>query len=327
VNKKNLLKHLLFWVISSIVLFRLFTINVESSRIDYYYTFLFQIPLLIVVFLNYKLADYTLDKKKYFLYLIGFICLLGIGILLHYLVLDYLADYIFSGFLFFSIYSKFELGQYILIYLLVSLLWKFAIDWFEIKENQLQIEKTQNNFLKAQLNPHFLFNCLNNIYGQLSIDTEQGRESIIKLSDALRYMLYKTNTDQVPLKSELEYLENYIELEKLRLETTENLIINFHDNNSELQIAPLILLPFVENCFKHCDKADPKIEIKINTENNKLHFSSRNNILQNPHKEDGGVGLSNAKIRLAILYKDNYILTTDDDGNFYTANLIINLNE
>ena len=104
------------------------------------------------------------------------------------------------------------------------------------------------------MNPHFLFNCLNNIYGQTSIDAEKGRESIVKLSDALRYMLYKTDEDRVPLKGELEYLENYIELEKLRLESVEDVDINFQSNISVQRIAPLILLPFVENCFKHCDK-------------------------------------------------------------------------
>ena len=86
-------------------------------------------------------------------------------------------------------------------------------------------------------------------------------------------------------------------------------------------------MPFVENCFKHCDKADPKIKIEILLNHNKLQFSSRNNILQNLHKEDGGVGLTNAKSRLAILYKDKHQLTADNNEQYYTVNLTINLDE
>ena len=327
INRKLILKHLLFWIVSSIILFRLFTISYSASKVDYFYTFLFQIPLVIVVILNYRLADKTLEKKKYFTYLIGFIVLLGMGILLHYIILDHLSDYIFPGYLFYSIYSKFELGQYIVAYLLISLFFKFSFDWYDIKEDQLQKERTQKNFLKAQLNPHFLFNCLNNIYGQTSIDAEKGRESIVKLSDALRYMLYKTDEDRVPLKGELEYLENYIELEKLRLESVEDVDINFQSNISEQRIAPLILLPFVENCFKHCDKTCPMIKIEIAVDKYNLEFSSQNNTLGKTQTEDGGVGLTNVKSRLDLLYNNRYNLVTQDTGESYSVTLKLNLDE
>ena len=117
---------------------------------------------------------------------------MALGIALHYIVFDYLSDYIFSGYLFYSIYSKLEVTQYVIVYLVASLLLKLSSNWFDLKEKQLQQEKenhkSQMTFLKAQLNPHFLFNSLNNIYALTSIDIQKGRESIIKLSDSLRYM-------------------------------------------------------------------------------------------------------------------------------------------
>lgn len=322
------LEHILFWLLSSIVLFRFFTLDFESGKVDYYYTFLFQIPLFIVVLLNYKLISYSFEKKKYITYLIGFIALLGMGILLHYLVFDHLSDLIFKDYLFYSIYSKNVVGQFVLAYLVVSLFVKLATDWFEIKENQLQIEKdnyhSQMNFLKAQLNPHFLFNCLNNIYGLMSLDVDKGKDNIIKLSDALRYMLYKTDAQRVPLESELEYLENYIELEKLRLESTEAVSVSFPEEVMKQEIAPLILLPFIENCFKHCDKENPLINIALEIKQGKLQLLCKNNVVDKSH-EIGGLGLENGKKRLSLIYKDKYDLKIDEREALYYVTLTLDL--
>ena len=188
------------------------------------------------------------------------------------------------------------------------------------------IQRRFCSILKAQLNPHFLFNSLNNIFALTSIDLPKGRESIIKLSDALRYMLYKTDTDRVPLKSEIEYLSNYIELEKLRLESVNDIHIKLTIVNSDKQIAPLILLPFVENCFKHCDKATPEIEIKINVDNNNLRLMCKNNKAESIMKEDGGVGMTNAKKRLELIYENGYELKIGDKANYYKIELTLDLN-
>jgi len=275
------------------------------------------------------LISKSFEKEKYVFYGIGFVTLLFLGIALHYLVFDHLTDYIFSDYLFYSIYSKFEVGQYIIVYLIISLLFKIAMNWFQLKEKQLEQEKenhkTQMTFLKAQINPHFLFNSLNNIYALTSIDMEKGREHIIKLSDSLRYVLYNTNEERVALDNELEYLSNYINLELLRLESNKSVEIAIEKEIYDQKIAPLILLPFIENCFKHCDKSDPEIKISISVIDNKLLLIAKNNRSETNGNRDGGVGLTNVKKRLDLIYKDKYELNIHDIDNYYKTEFTLEL--
>jgi len=250
--KNKLVIHSLFWALSFIILHRLFTIDYNNGKTDVIYTLVFHIPLIVIVYINYYVINKFITNKKYWLYFISFIILFGIGTGLHYLLFDHLVDYVFPGYYFISMYSLIEISQYILAYLVASLLFKLSKDWFDLKDQQLNLQKenhqVQLTSLKAQLNPHFLFNSLNNIYSMTSTDVKKGREHIIKLSDALRYMLYKTNDERVPLENEIEYFSNYIELEKLRLEEEANIEVSLPKEFNGLQIAPLILLPFIENC-------------------------------------------------------------------------------
>ncbi len=329
-NIPNVRFHCIFWISSFVILYRLFTVDYSNGFVDILYTAVFHIPLVIIVLINYRIIDLYFLTSRYLVYAIFLVFLTIIGIALHYAIFVYLVDYILPGFYFIPLGSVLEVAQYNFVYLIVSLLLKISFKWFQLKENQIQLEqenhRNQMAVLKAQLNPHFLFNSLNNIYAMTSTDVSKGRENIVKLSDALRYMLYKTDSHRVELNSELEYLNNYIELEKLRLESSDSIIIDLPNEENDRKIAPLILLPFIENCFKHCSRSNPEINIRIETSESQLKLHCKNNKRDSEDYQSGGIGLTNAKRRLDLIYESNYDLNLTDGNHYYICDLTINLN-
>lgn len=326
--KKKVFFNILFWTVSFSVLLRLFTKEYYNGMVDYIYTIVFHIPLILIVSLNYISIRQFFLSKQYVKYIISFLLLGLLGIFLHYLFFDYLAKFLIKGFYFISM-PRIEVSQYMLGYLFVSLLYKLSLSWYDLKEKQIALEKenteTQLNNLKAQLNPHFLFNSLNNIYSLSNSDIDLSKEYIIKLSDSLRYMLYDTTSQKVGLNNELEYLNNYIELEKLRLEEEALVSYHFSGECDKYKIAPLILLPFVENCFKHCNKSKPHIVIEIKIISDRLTLKCFNNKAEKGNQVSHGLGLVNARKRLNMIYPDMHLLKISDDVNF-EVNLELNLN-
>jgi sensor histidine kinase YesM len=220
------------------------------------------------------------------------------------------------------------------------------------RDNQLFKEAKQAELdnLKAQLSPHFLFNTMNNFYGLAVARSEQLPDLMLRLSELMRYSLYGTNRKTVPLKDEIRYLKNYIELEKIRLEASLKLVFQDDTNeNQNIEIVPLILIVFVENAFKHSRSSQDKpieITIAIGLENtNWLVFSIENNYaLKEKNQEElfiknkristenntnsiaGGIGLENVKKRLQALYPGNlHNLILNDDGSSFKVNLKIKL--
>ena len=326
-NRHNILLISLFWFVSFLVLFRLFTKEYYNGAVDYVYTVVFHIPLVITVSINIFCVNKYLLLKKYLAYSLCFIVLVAAGFLLHYVVFDNLAPILIKNFFFISM-PLIEILQYIISYLLISILFKLSIKSFELKESQFRLEtennKTQLANLKAQLNPHFLFNSLNNIYSITGKENNEARSYIIKLSDALRYMLYKTSSYKVKLVDEIEYLNNYVELEKLRLESNAEIEFSVNGNIEEYKIAPLILLPLIENCFKHCNKEKPLIKINLVISDNILTLDCANNkASDNPFK--GGIGLENTKKRLNMLYEHKFTLDIQNQENLFKSSLTLEL--
>lgn len=212
-------------------------------------------------------------------------------------------------------------------FVFLSTAFKFMVDWFvneKIKTN-LENEKliAELAFLKSQINPHFLFNTLNNIYSLAYQRSEKTPAAILKLSEIMRYMLYESNEELVELSKEIRYLENYIELQKLRFKNHAfvNLVIRGAAQNQK--IMPLVLISFVENAFKHgvaTDEQNP-IAIKIDIEPDKIIFKVTNKINQNNKDESGGIGLHNVKRRLDLFYRNQYCLEIDNQPGFYATKL------
>lgn len=204
--------------------------------------------------------------------------------------------------------------------------------YFKLKnDNQkLELEKKQSelNFLKSQTNPHFLFNTLNNIYSLTKFEPELAAESLLRLSKILRFMLYETGLDFIPVSTELKILNDYLDLEKLRY--SEELRVNFsHDVEDMAQaLPPLLLIPLVENAFKHgvSETRDHRfVDIHLTIRQRQLRFvvkNSTDNSSPDPVKEN--IGLSNLRRQLELLYKEHK-LTISNDANMFTAILQINL--
>jgi sensor histidine kinase YesM len=247
-------------------------------------------------------------------------------------------------FIFINLYSTEDepfLAQIILNIIINSLVLSLSIGYGFIKnwiinENQKQKlvkEKlsAELNYLKAQVNPHFLFNTLNMAYASAVKHGDVDTSDIIeKLSGLLRYNLYECNEIKVDLEKELNYLENYIILQSKRLseDIKQYLKIHIDKTQSHYKIAPLLLMPIIENVFKHgILLSNPgEIEINVSIQNNKLKLFTKNPLVLNKIKSDySGIGNRNTKARLDLLYKNMYSLTTKTENNYYITELSIQL--
>ncbi|KZS42359.1 hypothetical protein AWE51_02650 [Aquimarina aggregata] len=216
---------------------------------------------------------------------------------------------------------------------------KLAKNWQESQKRQQILEKekleTELKFLKSQFNPHFLFNTINSIFVLIDKNTEMASESLVKFSGLLRYQLYECNTSTIPLEKELSYIASFMELESLRQNENFNLETVFPQTlDKDLVIAPFILIPFIENAFKHLseDKKLKKwIRLTINVLGNELIFNLTNSAnydvrdYQLNEKMYGGLGLKNVQRRLDILYPDNFTLLISKDEDAYAVQLKLNL--
>lgn len=202
----------------------------------------------------------------------------------------------------------------------------------EKEASDLRSEKleTEMKFLKSQINPHFLFNALNNIYTQVILNQQDAPDNLLKLSDILRYVLYDCNVEKVPLQKEITYIKHYISLFSLKDSSGINLKTTIEDAPAHLKIAPLLLIPFVENAFKHSgiEKIGQGwVEITLNFEGNLLQFTVKNSKTNEgqPKDKTHGIGLENVKRRLTLLYPSQHILTIDDNNTQFEVFLSIKL--
>jgi len=219
-------------------------------------------------------------------------------------------------------------------YVLTAFFLQITVDFYEQKEKlkRIELEKTiaELSFLKAQINPHFLFNTLNNLYALILEKSDKSGECVLKLADILKYILDEGKEDKVSLKKELLLLENYIELEKLRKPDADVSFISECTSNN-YQITPLLLLPFVENAFKHGLNTVSKngfIHLTIKAKDQLLTLSIENNIPPVANiiaVESHGIGIENAKKRLSLLYSNRHELLIERKSNSFLVNLQLQL--
>ena len=176
----------------------------------------------------------------------------------------------------------------------------------------------QLEYLRYQINPHFFMNTLNNIHALVDIDPEQAKETILELSKMMRFVLYEGNKQGVPLSRELEFIRHYMALMQLRYTDKVHIDLNLPDEVPDRQIPPLILVTFIENAFKHgvSYQHDSFVEVKVTVANNELQFTCRNSKADKPNEEKGGVGLSNVRKRLNLLYGTSYALRINNAEDY-----------
>jgi len=210
---------------------------------------------------------------------------------------------------------------------------KLAVDWVfdkkrieTLQENQL---KTELQFLKAQIQPHFFFNTLNNLYALTLEKSKQAPDVVLKLSEIMEYILYDAKESKIRLITEINYIQNYIDLERLRFGEKVSVKINMTGNIEDKSVPPLLFLPFIENCFKHGTKDNNKLNVFIDfevTDSNLLKFSVINNYnLFSQNEKNHGIGNQNVSRRLELLYKNNFTLNTKTEKQNYLVELSIQL--
>ncbi|MCR8561200.1 histidine kinase [Mucilaginibacter sp. BJC16-A38] len=207
---------------------------------------------------------------------------------------------------------------------------------FKIGLDRLILDKQQKEnelrHLKAQLNPHFLFNTLNNLYGLSVVESKKLPGLMLKLSELLRYSLYDTNQNYVAVSKELDYISNYVELERIRLSEKTDITLDISGDYNDHYIAPLLLIIFVENAFKHFSASKGQtafVHIHIDIKNNHLKLKVQNSVDPEytpvKNKSRGGLGLNNVKQRLDLIYPQQHQLTIAKENNCFQVNLEIDL--
>ncbi len=330
---KQIILHAIIWI--AIVLFFMY----NNGRIAYSTIVIFVyfgVINILLFYINYLIILPTfLNRKKYLWVALSILLLVMVTAFIKCGLAYYFYDIVIKRngskvvVDFWDYYSSAAFVSCFFIFL--STVLKFIQDWFlneKVKSN-LENENliAELAFLKSQINPHFLFNSLNNIYSLAYQKSEKTPEAILKLSEIMRYMLYESNEDKVALSDEIRYLENYIELQKLRFK--DNISIKFDINGDPLglMITPLVLISFVENAFKHGIATDIEnpISIVLNLSDDKLLFHV-SNIKSSMNKDiTGGIGLQNVQRRLSLIYKDRYRLHIDDNNDIYNCELYLNL--
>jgi LytS/YehU family sensor histidine kinase len=341
---KRGLVHITFWV----VIISFFMTAIKFGRPDesffYHLSRLIGIYLLIIpcVYINlYYLMPQFLQKRKYFLYSVGLIIIISLyAVLKNFIKLKIFNDPLDESLLEETISSILVIISYMLFTMFLKYMFQFFNERMKYNEISLKLKEIEKqkleaelSALKGQLNPHFMFNTLNNIYS-LSLDkSDKAPELILKLSDLMSYSLYECRDKYVSLQHEIEFVHNYIDLERVRLDDNVSIEVNVHGEAGNIKIAPLLLMPLIENAFKHGLRQRPEnayvvIDIDLNSKD-KVAFSIKNNInsqfIQNK-QSNSGIGINNVKKRLELLYSDKHTFEIERSDDTFKVEMKIQLN-
>jgi sensor histidine kinase YesM len=293
-----------------------------------------QVPMMY--FHLYFLVPRLLNRKRYVFYAISTIVLVISYSYVNYSLLTLIPESISSEGLVF--YIKSLNPRYDIFEGLFTLVITYSIKYAgQVRSTQTRLLQLQRdnltlelNALKAQINPHFLFNTLNNIYSLALRKSDKAPDIVLKLSDMMRYVLYECNSGPVPVEKEIQFVSNYIELERIRHGNQASISYSLTGNPEESRIEPLLLIPIVENCFKHGINAQMKngfVNIHLNVLKGMLQLEVANSvpINGNSFREKGGIGLDNVKKRLELIYPDKHKLEITALPHSYKVDLELNL--
>ena len=327
----RVLLHLVFWGLSWYILLHVFASSSEIQPTDRIYTCIFLFTILVGAYVNlYFLIPLFLNRRKYLLYAFSLILCIAGSAYLNKVTFDHLIDHVLPGYYFISYFDMKDLLKIFTAFIGITCLIKLSKGYFLLMEASAQLtalekERSQAELtaLRSQVNPHFLFNAMNSIYSLMLQNSGKAQDSILKLSGILRYILYETRNDRVDLKTELEYMKDYIELQKLRAGIQAKFDIRITGDPDNIKITPLIFLPLIENSFKHGIKGETGptfVNIEWIIERNSVRFIAENN--KSPEKEPlsaehNGIGLQNLKRRLQMIYPGKHRFEiSETDGRF-----------
>jgi sensor histidine kinase YesM len=295
------------------------------------YVLIFHITIIAAVYLNINLLiKRYFSQGKFFRYLIFALSLAIVAGTLNYTLFDLLIDQVFPQLFYISWFKVWELILIMMVYMaittIVFLLYQY---WLMLIANREQAQH-ELSALKAQINPHFLFNNLNTIYALALKNDVRTKDVILQLSDFLRYVLYDTSSEKIELEKEIEIIKTYIGLQKERINPDiTDIVLNIEGDFKGASIVPLLLSPLAENCFKHgIGKNKGTIQIDITYADRQLHFCTNNPVAlrENPVKNgQGGIGIKNVEKRLNLLYPNKHLLTFTEEEDRFKVDMRIDL--
>jgi two-component system, LytTR family, sensor kinase len=328
-------QHLLFWGVALLILLNIFKGSGTLEKIDIIYTLIFLIPLVAVVYLNlYMAVPRFLRRERYLLYTFIFLLLLGGGALFLYFLFDSWIDLILPVFYFISYYNVPVLMLYTGSFMVLTTLLKLSRSWFMLLRYERMTTAHQLQSLQSQINPHFLLNSLQTIYALSLEKSERSPEVILQLSEILKYTLYETGQPSVKLEKEIAMIRDYVEMYRHRVDSDRTDIrIEERGDSKGLMIAPMLLIPFIENSFKHgllSGQAKSFIEIQTEIREDKLLFKVFNSCEESELDEvqhQKGIGIENTKQRLELLYPGRYLLDIEALEDTFSVKLSIELKQ
>ncbi len=335
-RRLNILIHILVWmtIFSLPYLLRLYDSRLRENPNAIRYFYLSNLTSICWVFIFYLNAYVFIPKflytKKYGLLVISLLAAYGASLIIHTLLYQLIITdrpYQLANAI------NFNLPPFLMA-VAASIAYRMLVDKSKndilSQARQQETMKSELSFLRSQISPHFMFNVLNNMLAMARSKSDQLEPTILKLSSLMRYILYESDGDKVEIRKETEYLQSYIDLQRQRLSSKVVLQVNLNTPDADQEIAPMLLIPFIENAFKHGTGyiQQPEIQIDLYVKNNLLHFTVRNKFSASTTEikdKTSGIGLANVKRRLNLLYPGRHTLLITDNDNWFTVSLQINL--
>ncbi len=332
---KYKLYHIFFWILAFALWYYLRYQDYQTKRIALKITLLKVTDLAVIVYItNYLLIPRLLYRKRY----ADFIATFFLMILASSFMKMYFMGQIMHQPDLFSLTGNLKARLYENVisdfFLVVAgAAFKLIFDYTKMQQRLAEVAKekaeTELNFLKSQINPHFLFNSLNSVYFLIHKDNAEARQALHKFSEMLRYQLYEVNDDKIPIEKEIHYLKDYVDLQQLRKDEKYSVQFNCAKDVKGFYIEPLLLIPFVENAFKHISHYNDQsnyVRVDLNRANGIFTFLVANS------KEDqlttetqGGIGMNNVKRRLELLYPGKHELTIAESDKTFSVKLNLQL--
>ena len=326
-------QHLQFWVIAWIILFNIFRSSSSVEWIDMLYTSIFMVPLALIVYPNlYIFLPRFLRQERYLWYILSLLFLTALGAVLLYGLFDSWIDLVLPGYYFISYNEMSVLMLYTGSFLIVTTLLKLSRSWFLLMRMDRTSSAQRLESLQSQINPHFLLNSLQTIYALSLEKSDRTPEVILQLSEVLKYNLYDTDQPVVKLEKEIRMIRDYVDMYRHRVDPGHTeIVLEVNGDDEEGEIAPMLLLPFIENAFKHGLRGNvdkPRVHISLEIAKEKLRFQVINShgkgdeVDLEPKK---GIGIENTRQRLDLLYPGRHQLEIGEEADTFAVKLNLEL--
>jgi hypothetical protein len=327
------IKDFIFCTAAYFILLSMFTNAAEWQMIDHLYTSIFLGTLILFGAINEMLIQkHFLNRKNYGLFVTLTTFNILAGAFFNYILFDKLIDIVLPQYYFISYYEYADLIKFFFVYIFLLTLLSLSWEWFHLQEARHRLATLEKEKISAELkaltnqvNPHFLFNSLTVLYGLALKNSSETANAVIKLSDTLRYVIYESARGKVTLASEIELINNYLELQRFRVKNASSISFTHDVQNPKLEIEPMLFLPLIENSFKHGILGDGdygfvKIDLFSANADVSIRVTNNKGIAPASH-ETGGIGLKNIEERLKLLYHAKFHLAIEETESIFTVNL------